>query len=199
MLGEAAPEELVSGGGARPGDRLLLTKAIPLEATAILAREHRAALLQRGWSASELDRAATALYDPGISVLREARLAVSLRAASAMHDPTEGGLATGLRELALAAGAGVRVDAGRIPVRPDGQALCAALGLDPLGAIASGSLLLASPPDRAPGYLAACAEAGISCAEIGEVVPEDQGLALVTPDGERALPTFARDEIARLG
>jgi hydrogenase maturation factor len=199
MLGEAAPEDLVAGGGARPGDRLLLTKAIPLEATAILAREQREALLARGWSQEALDAAAAVLYDPGISVLKEARLAATLRAATAMHDPTEGGLATGLRELAEASGVGLRVEHDRIPVLPDGAALCAALGLDPLGAIASGSLLLASPPDRAPGYLTACAEAGIPCADIGEVVPREQGLTLVTSDGERELPRFARDEIARLG
>jgi hydrogenase expression/formation protein HypE len=198
MLGEAAPEELVPGGGARPDDRLLLTKAIPLEATALLAREQRTVALERGWSAEALDAAANALYDPGISVLKEARLAVSLRAATAMHDPTEGGLATGLRELAQASGAGLRVYRDRIPVRPDGAALCAAFGLDPLGAIASGSLLLASPPDRAPGYLAACAEAGIPCAEIGEVLPADQGLTLVEPEGSREFPVFARDEMARL-
>src|SRR5438477_84712 len=81
-----------------PRDSLLLTKATPLEATSILARERRAALLGRGWSPEALDRAAAALYDPGISIVREAWLAVAQRAATAMHDPTEGGLATGLRE-----------------------------------------------------------------------------------------------------
>lgn len=199
MLGEAAPDELVPGGGARPGDRILLTKSVPLEATAILARERREALLAGGWDAAALDRAARVLYDPGISVLPEARLAVTTRAATAMHDPTEGGLATGLRELAEASGVGLRVERDRIPVHPDGAALCAALGLDPLGAIASGSLLLASPPDRAPAYVAACAESGIPCAEIGEVVPADQGLTLVGSDGARELPRFERDELARLG
>jgi len=198
MLGEAAPVELVRSDGARPGDRLLLTKAIPLEATSLLARERREALLARGWSAAALHRSAAALYDPGISVVREARLAASRRAATAMHDPTEGGLATGLRELADASGVGLRIHRERIPIRPDGAALCAAFGLDPLGAIASGSLLLAVPPDRAPELLAAYAEEGISCADVGEVVPADEGLSLIEAGGERELPNFARDEIARL-
>jgi thiamin-phosphate kinase len=199
MLGEALPEELVRSDGARPGDRLLLTKAIPLEATSLLAREKRGALLASGWEASVVDEAARSLYDPGISVLREARLAVERRAATAMHDPTEGGLATGLRELATASGIGLRVYRDRIPIRPDGAALCAAFGLDPLGAIASGSLLLAVPPDRLADLLAAYGEAGIDCTEIGEATPPEQGLILVGPDGERELPVFARDEIARLG
>jgi hydrogenase expression/formation protein HypE len=198
MLGEAAPDELVRSDGARPGDRLLLTKAIPLEATALLAREQRAALVARGWPAGDLDRAAAALYDPGISVVREARLAASRRAASAMHDPTEGGLATGLRELAAASGVGLYIYRERIPVRPDGAALCAAFDLDPLGAIASGSLLLAVPAARAPELLAAYAEEGIPCADIGEVVPAEAGLLLVDAGVERELPIFGRDEIARL-
>jgi hydrogenase expression/formation protein HypE len=198
MLGEAAPEELVRSDGARPGDRLLLTKAIPLEATSLLAREQRAALLARGWPAADLDRSAAALYDPGISVVREARLAASRRAANAMHDPTEGGLATGLREMADASGVGLRVDYDRIPIRPDGTALCAAFGLDPLGAIASGSLLLAVPPDRASELLAAYAAEGIPCADVGEVVPAEEGLILIEGGGGRELPIFARDEIARL-
>jgi hydrogenase maturation factor len=198
MLGEAEPDGLVRSDGARPGDRLLLTKSIPLEATSLLAREKREELLARGWTAEALDRAAGVLYDPGISVVKEALLAASLRAASAMHDPTEGGLATGLRELAGASGAGLRIRGDRIPLHPDGAALCAAFGLDPLGAIASGSLLLSVPPDRAPDLLAAYNREGIPCAAIGEVVEADQGLTLIDAVGEQELPFFARDEIARL-
>lgn len=198
MLGEAAPDGLVRSDGARPGDRLLLTKAIPLEATSILARERRAELLARGWSAPDLDEAAAVLHDPGISVVREALLAASMRAATAMHDPTEGGLATGLRELALASGVGLRIQADRIPVDPRGAALCAAFGLDPLGAIASGSLLLAVSPERAPELLTAYAQENIPCAEIGEVVPAAAGLLLIEGASERELPVFERDEIARL-
>jgi thiamin-phosphate kinase len=199
MLGEATPEELVRSDGARPGDRLVLTKAIPLEATSLLAREKRAELLAAGWSEAALDGAAAALYNPGISVLREARIAIERRAATAMHDPTEGGLATGLRELATASGVGLRVHRDRIPIRSDGAALCAAFGLDPLGAIASGSLLLAVAPDRAADLLAAYDEAGIAYAEIGEATAPERGLVMVEADGERGLPLFARDEIARLG
>jgi hydrogenase expression/formation protein HypE len=198
MLGEAARDRLVRSDGARPGDRLLLTKAIPLEATSILARERRDELLTRGWSAAALDRAAAVLYDPGISVVREALLAASLGAATAMHDPTEGGLATGLRELAGASRVGLRVHPDRIPVLADGAGLCTALGLDPLGAIASGSLLLAVPPERAPGLLSAYEREGIACADIGEVVPAERGMVMVEAAGDRELPLFARDEIARL-
>jgi hydrogenase expression/formation protein HypE len=199
MLGEVERDELVRSDGARPGDRLLLTKAIPLEATAILARERREELLARGWPPAALERAAVVLHDPGISVVREARIAVRERAVTAMHDPTEGGLATGLRELAGASGVGLRVYRERIPVHPEGGTLCAAFGLDPLGAIASGSLLLSVPAERAPALLAAYAREGIAAVEIGEVVPVEEGLRMIDASGERELPVFERDEIARLG
>jgi hydrogenase expression/formation protein HypE len=198
MLGEAERGALVRSDGARPGDRLLLTKAIPLEATSILARERRDELLARGWSAEALDRAAAVLQQPGISIVREALRAAALGAATAMHDPTEGGLATGLRELAGASGVGLRVWGEQIPILPEGAALCAAFGLDPLGAIASGSLLLAVSPERVPELLAAYRQAEISCVEIGEVTAAEHGLTLVSAAGERELPLFARDEIARL-
>jgi hydrogenase expression/formation protein HypE len=199
MLGVVERDALVRGDGARPGDRLLLTKAIPLEATSILARERRDELMARGWAAADLDRAATVLTDPGISVVREARIAVAHRAVTAMHDPTEGGLATGLRELATASGVGVRVYRDRLPVHLEGAALCAAFDLDPLGAIASGSLLMASPPERAPGLLDAYEREGIDCVEIGEATPAEQGLVLIEGGQAQELPAFERDEIARLG
>jgi hydrogenase expression/formation protein HypE len=169
-----------------------------VEATAILARECRARLLTHGIPAADLDRAAAFLYDPGISVVPEARLAAGLRAATAMHDPTEGGLATGLRELAAASGVGLRIERERLPLLPEAVPLCAALGLDPLGCIASGSLLLTCRAADRERLLAAFGEQGIPCAVIGTVTEAEQGLVLVRHEGEAALPTFARDEIARL-
>ena len=62
-----------------------------------------------------------------------------------MHDPTEGGLATGLWELAQAAHVGLCIDGDAIPILPECRTLCKALGLDPLGLIASGALVLACP------------------------------------------------------
>jgi hydrogenase expression/formation protein HypE len=198
MLGEVARDGLVTSAGARPGDAVLLTKAIPIEATAILARECRERLLGHGIPAADLDRAAAFLYDPGISVVPEARLAARLRAATAMHDPTEGGLATGLRELAGASGVGLRIHRDQLPLLPEAAPLCAALGLDPLGCIASGSLLLTCRAADTERLLAAYAEQGIPCAVIGTAMEAVQGLVMVDGKMEGELPAFARDEIARL-
>ena len=97
-----------------------------------------------------------------MSVLPEARIARGFAGVRAMHDVTEGGLATALRELAAATGRGVLVHRDRIPVSAGTRRICDLLGADPLGLIASGSLLVCCGPDEAPALLAALAAAGIA-------------------------------------
>ncbi|MBI4306540.1 MAG: hydrogenase expression/formation protein, partial [Chloroflexi bacterium] len=90
MLGEVGPGAHVSTSGARPGDRLILTKGIAIEGTAVLARERADQLRRNGVSAEAIDRAARYLHEPGISVVRDAAIAMSAGDVHAMHDPTEG-------------------------------------------------------------------------------------------------------------
>jgi hydrogenase maturation factor len=198
MLGEVAKDRLVTTGGARPGDTLLLTKGVPLEGAAIVARERAAEALRRGVPADVVKRAAELLRRPGISVVPEARAACSAARVHAMHDPTEGGVATACWELAQAGDVGVRVDRERIPVLREGRVLCEAFGLDPLGTIASGSLLLAVDPGDAESVIAACRGAGVDCAPIGRVTEASQGVSLVTGGHARPMPTFPQDEITRI-
>ncbi len=198
MLGEVAKDRLVQTRGARPGDTLLLTKGIALEGTALLARERLEVLRAAGVEAAVLARAREFLRRPGVSVLPEARVIAAAGRPHALHDPTEGGLATGLHELAAAAGVGLRVHRGAIPVFPECAAICAALGLNPLGTLASGALLVAAPPGEAERLQAALAAAAIPCARIGEVLPAGEGCTLWEDGRPRPLPTFARDEIARV-
>jgi hydrogenase maturation factor len=198
MLGEVAKDRLVTSAGARAGDMVLLTKGIPLEGAAIIAREKQRELLARGVPSALVERAKNFLHRPGLSVVPEALLASELGPVHAMHDPTEGGLATALWELAEASGVGLRIDRDRIPVLPEGERLCREFGLDPLGTIASGSLLLALAPADAALVLHACAREGIDCAFIGRVVPRDEGLTLIEGGRSRPLPTFPQDEIAKL-
>jgi hydrogenase maturation factor len=115
-----------------------------------------------------------------------------------MHDPTEGGLATGLWELADAADVGLSVEQEAIPVLPETATFCEALGLNPLGLIASGSLLLAVPPDDADEIETALEAEDIAAARIGQVVEREEGVTLRGPEGSRALPRFDQDEITRL-
>lgn len=198
MLGPVPRERLVTTSGARPGDLLVLTKGIAIEGTAIIARERGAALAGRV-DAATLARCADFLHNPGISVVRDA--AVVLRAAAdsvhAMHDPTEGGVATGLHELAQASGCGLEID-GPLPVLPETILLCELSGLDPLGLIASGSLLAAVAPDALAAVLQALETEGIAGAVIGRVLAPEAGVWMNALDGRRPLPAFERDELARL-
>ncbi len=198
MLGEVAKDRLVTTSGARPGDAVLLTKGIAIEGTSILARECGDLLAARDVTSDVLERARGFLHRPGISVQADAGVALSVAQIHAMHDPTEGGLATGLLEVALAAGVGLRIDRSAIPVLPECRLVCEALELDPLGVIASGALLVTCPPEEADSLLSAWQTRGIAGWVIGTVTPPEAGCRLVEVGGEAPLPRFARDEVARL-
>jgi hydrogenase maturation factor len=203
MLGEVAPAALVRPDGARPGDALLLTKGVAVEGTAIIAREKGSDLAGEseplaGVDPAMIKRSRDFLHCPGISVVHDASIAVGAGDIHAMHDPTEGGLATGLWELAEAAQVGLVVEESAIPVFAETTALCRALNLDPLGLIASGALLLAVAASDAENIQKALEKAGIATAQIGRVVERKQGRVLRSSGHERPLPTFERDEITRL-
>lgn len=194
MIGEVARDQLVTPDQAQPGDRLLLTKGVPIEATAILAREF-SAKMQTAFTAEELAQAQNYLYQPGISVLRDAQTAIRAGRVHAMHDPTEGGLAGALHELAQACGHQLVIDPASV-YQPDlARRACALFGIDPLAAIASGALLIAAPAESANAIQNTLIQEGIACSEIGYFTAGQTGV--VTGSGA-ALPRPARDEIARL-
>jgi hydrogenase maturation factor len=202
MIGEVERERLVTPRGALPGDRLLLTKGIPIEATALLAREFADRLTDptNGMSQADLQMAQDFLYKPGISVVREAQAAVQAGGVHAMHDPTEGGLYAALWELAEACNHPLRVDPSAVPVYPLSSRICQILGLDPLGALASGALLLAVAADSAQAIIRAIEQEGIECSEIG-LVSDEKGLPLVWAGAgapTARLPRPTQDEIAKL-
>jgi len=198
MLGEVQPDRLVTTGGAQPGDALLLGGALAIEGTAVLARQAAPTLRARGVPADILDRARALLHTPGISIVAMARAVCDAVRPHALHDPTEGGLATALAELAAASGAGVHLDAPvSLPVLPETRAVCTALSLDPLGLLASGALLVAVAPTDVAATLAALQACGASGGVIGRVTEASAGLTMAGPAGTSALPNFARDELAR--
>ncbi len=197
MLGEVPVDRLIDKAALRPGDRVLLTRGVPVEATAIIAREHAARLAGR-FPQETIERARRFLDDPGISVLPEAMAACAAGEVHAMHDPTEGGLATGLWELAEAAGCGLLVHQDRVPLTDPGGAFCAHLGLDPLGTISSGALVICVPPQDAAAVTAAVEALGTFCADIGEARPRADGCLLVRDGRTVPMPTFPQDEITKL-
>jgi len=197
MLGEVARERLVTTAGARAGDNILLTKGIAIEAASIIAREKEDDLLRS--HPPELIRSARDyLYNPGISVVSDALSAVELGRVHAMHDPTEGGLSSGLYEMALAAGIGMEIQRNSIHILPEAGLLLEEYGLDPLGAIASGALLLAVHPKDARTICEGLIQREIPAFEIGRAVEPEKGVILVEGGRKIQMPRFARDEIARL-
>jgi hydrogenase expression/formation protein HypE len=130
--------------------------------------------------------------------VQAARLAADHPGTHAMHDPTEGGLATGLHELAYAAGTGLRLYTEQVPLLPEGARLCQEFGLDPLGAIASGALIVAVAPDEAAALQRAYAAAGIPCAHVADLVPAAEGIAQVRGGQTLPLPRYDADEITRI-
>jgi hydrogenase maturation factor len=197
MVGEVEKNSLVRSCDVAVGDAILCTKGVPIEGCAILARERRAELLASGFAPEELDRLADFLHSPGICVLPDARAACAAAPVHAMHDPTEGGVATALWELALASRVGLRVDAERVPILEEARRLCAHFGIDPLGTIASGALLVAVAARDAERVVRACAAQGIACVRIATAVDPSRGVKLMSGGEERELPRFDQDEIVR--
>lgn len=166
MVGEVARERLITPRGARAGDRLLITKGVPIEATSLLAREFPQRL-RDVLSPQELGAARDFLHAPGIGVTRDARVAITAGRVTAMHDPTEGGVASALWEMAEASALTVSVDPSRIPIPALARRVCVAFGIDPLASIASGALLIAVDPADSDAVCAALRRDGIDCAAIG--------------------------------
>ncbi|HSN76168.1 MAG TPA: AIR synthase family protein [Anaerolineae bacterium] len=198
MLGEVAPDRLVRSSGVQPGDDLVLVGRVPIEGPALIAREKEADLLARGFDPAPLRRAQDFLHTPGISVVRSARLAVEAAAVHAMHDPTEGGLATGIWEMAQASGVGLAVDFDAVFVAPESQALCDIYGLDPLGVIASGALLVALPPDQTGRLLAAFEQVQMPAQVIGQATTHGGPLSAQRGGVAVPYPHFVVDEITRI-
>jgi hydrogenase maturation factor len=196
MQGLVRRERLVTAAGARAGDVIIMTAFAGIEGTSIIARrfarEARQVLGPRG-------RAEAARFNrrPGISVVREALLAARA-GATAMHDPTEGGVAAALFELATASSLRLAVDLDAIAIHPHTARLCAHFGLGPLGLIASGALLLAIPRRRVPALLGAFRRRGVAAAVIGAAEP-GRGVAAHRAGKRVRFEWSPRDELTRLG
>ena len=197
LLGTVAHGALVRTSGARPGDALLLAGAIAVEATAILAGDHADALRSAGVSEQDIQAGAARLQSPGISVRPAAAALQAAAEVHAMHDPTEGGLAAALHELAEAAGVGLSVDRDAVPVLPECRRICRALRLDPYALLASGALLASLPSAQAPPAVEALGNAGIPAGVIGEVTPAPEGRRWTVGGIDDPILTVERDELAR--
>ena len=197
MLGETEKGKTISTSGAQIGDSIVATKGIAIEGTTLLAQQYYAQLIGKGVSVSTLESAKTLLRSPGISVVKDARIACSKVPINSLNDPTEGGLATGLREIALAAAVGMKIDVDAIPVLPECTTICEALSLDPLGLLASGCLIATLPKQSTSELISALEHEGIEARTIGEITKADSGIVMYNSEGSNPLPDYDRDEFAR--
>jgi len=172
--------------GMRPGDDVVLTKSAAIEGTSIIAKDF--SHLLSGVDAETIERAPN--FSGLLSVVPESKIALDT-GAHAMHDVTEGGVLGALWELSFANGCGIAAESDKIPVRRETAALCAALGLDPLRLIGSGSLLIASPDGAKTVHTLGAF--GVAASVVGRAVQDGQ----CTLDGKPLEEPHA-DEIYRL-
>lgn len=196
MAGTLSRNGLIEKHNMRPGDRVLLTKGVAVEGTSIIAREFHGKLLNLGMTEADIRQCKNFLDD--VSILPEARVAREFDGVCAMHDVTEGGVATALEELSIAGGHRIRVDMDAIPVFPQTRQICELLGIDPLGLIGSGSLLICCREGQCRELMQRIGQAGIAVSCVGEVVRGGQGIEAVNQGRAAEWPKFDVDEITRL-
>lgn len=197
LIGEVSKNKLIVPRGIQPGDVLLLTKGVPIEATALLAREFPEKL-KDVLSPQEILEAAEFLHRPGISITKDAQIATQAGRVTGMHDPTEGGLSAALWEMAQASQLDIHIDPRKILIPDLSARICSAFGLDPLATIASGALLAAVDPDDADNIVAALTDHSIPVSRIGTF---HKGSGKVYSDLAGAIQSWPypeRDEIGKV-
>ena len=179
-LGLTEKGNYVTAGGAKLGDKLILTKNVGIEGTAILAAD-REEQLKKTLKPTML-RNAKKFYD-NISVVKDAITAFKPGAGHAMHDPTEGGLAGGIHEMADASNLGVKIYEEKIQIAPETVRICDFFRIDPLQLIASGSLLIAAKRNSADKVVKVLEKNEIAAAIIGEFISSPEKRFIIRKEG----------------
>jgi hydrogenase expression/formation protein HypE len=195
VMGLTDKGNYVTAGGAKTGDKLILTKSAGIEGTAILASD-REQQLAKIMDSSMLDNAKK-FYNQ-ISVVKDALTAYKTGGVHAMHDPTEGGVINGIHEMADASQLGVKVFEDRIIIEPETAKICRFFEVDPLQLIGSGALLIAAEANKTPEIIESLMREHIYAAEIGEFGGNvNKRLLMRKDDSVQDLPRPASDHLWR--
>ena len=163
VIGKTRGRKILATGGAKAGQDIVMTKWAGTEGTAILAKEWEEGL---GAYLSEEELKAAQEMKNFLSVGKESEIAFA-HGATAMHDATEGGILGAVWEVAECSGLGVDVFVESIPVKEETKKICAAMGIDYLRLISSGTMIIAA--EDGPMLVDKLAEAGIAAAVIGKL------------------------------
>ena len=188
MLGRVAGRPLTTGG-LRDGDLVGMTRHAGLEGTCILLAEHGERLrMIHGTDA--FPESGEIHSGDWLLVAPEALRAATCVGVTALHDVTEGGVGEALHEMGLASGLSIDVQRKAIPVLGETATICSDLGIDPLGLIGSGSLLVGCSESGRKDVETAFAEQGVPFSWIGRATAS-KGRPGST------LPRFPRDELLK--
>ena len=185
VMGLTEKGHYVTAGGAKPRDKLILTKSAGIEGTAILASDRESEL--KTISATVV-RNAKNFYSQ-ISVVKDALTAYKTGGVHAMHDPTEGGVAGGIHEMADASGLGVKVFEDRIAVQPETAKICSHFEIDPLQLIGSGALLISAEAKFAEKIIENLEQQQIEASVIGEFLESTAQRLLIRKGGNAQVLT----------
>jgi hydrogenase maturation factor len=189
---------IVKGGkfvctrGAKPGAKIILTKAAGIEGTAILASDFKKTLVR--FLGRSLVERAEAFYNQ-ISVVQDALIAFKAGGVQAMHDSTEGGIARGVHELAEASKVGFKIWEENIRIMPETAEICKVFNVNPLALIASGALLIVAENGYVEQILRRLKRKGISASIIGETLDENRRLLVKRNGKTERLISPEQDEL----
>jgi HAD superfamily hydrolase (TIGR01509 family) len=190
MLGRVDGRPLTTGG-LRDGDLVGMTRHAGLEGTSIVLAEH-GDRLREVHGADALPGSEEILSGNWLLVAPEALRAAACPGVTALHDVTEGGVGEALHEMAVASDLAIEVRREAIPVLSATATICADLGIDPLGLIGSGSLLVGCDEAGRQEVEAALSEQDVPLRWIGRATAA-KGVPGST------LPRFPRDELLKAG
>ena len=196
MVGIVKREDLIDKSRIEPGDLIFITKKVAVEGTAIIATEFEERLSTLGMTAISIERSKNLLNH--ISIMTEAGIAREINGIKGMHDVTEGGAATAIKELSEACCLGFKIHLDRIPIFPETEQICGLLGINPLGLIGSGSLLIVVKKESAEELVKRIKARGVSITEIGEVTDGPAGVEAFDNGKPAEWPCFEVDELTRL-
>ncbi|MCX8170603.1 MAG: AIR synthase family protein [Candidatus Bathyarchaeota archaeon] len=197
-LGIAEKNRIVTTSGARVGDYLIMTKTAAIEGTAILCTDFADTLMDRGVAENVLKRGSR--FIANVSVMKEALALAEEGLATAMHDPTEGGLLGGVAELAYASHKTIELWANKVPIAEETRIVTDVLGVDALRLISSGSLIASIPPSKVDKAISTLHEIGVESTVIGRV--KDYRGHLVESIGDQSITfldeVYVADELFNL-